>query len=120
MAQGDLAGVAHEDVQPDGDDAVNNDQVQQVDGYAQKVGLDDKPGQQNQNHQKNDGPSQNGFALEEFNILVIGPLDIHASHLARNSNYHCRLPQKRCDSIEFGGEIARIIWGGGSFRMRTR
>ncbi len=44
MAQGDLAGVSYEDIQADGHDAVNDDEVQKVNGNAQKVGLGDKPG----------------------------------------------------------------------------
>jgi hypothetical protein len=78
MAQGDLAGVSHKDVQADGDDAVNDDEIQKVNGNAQKVGLGYEPGQEEEDGKEDDGPNQNGFAFEKFNIFIIGPLDIHS------------------------------------------
>jgi hypothetical protein len=47
------------------------------------VGLGYEPGQDDEDGQEDDRPGQDGFALKEFNIFVIGPLDIHASHLAK-------------------------------------
>jgi hypothetical protein len=81
VAQGDLAGETHEDIQPDGDDAVNDDEIQKVNGDAQKVSLGYKPGQEEENGQEDDGPGQNSFTLKEFNILIIGSFDIHSPDL---------------------------------------
>jgi hypothetical protein len=60
---------------------VNDDEIQKINGNAQKVGLGYEPGQDEEDGEEDDGPNQNGFALEEFNIFVIGPLDIHSPDL---------------------------------------
>ena len=72
MAEGDLAGGAHENVQPHGQDDMDHDDVEKIDVVAGGI-----KGEGEQEKQQRHRPEQDHPALEELDIFVVIALHVH-------------------------------------------
>jgi hypothetical protein len=83
MAHGDLPCITHENVEAYSHDAMNDNQVEEINGKSQDVGFGHDPRQDEQKHEKYKRTNQNRLALKQFNIFVVRSLDVHFPTSAR-------------------------------------
>jgi hypothetical protein len=77
MAKGDLPRVPDQDVQSDGDDGVDGDEVEKIG----KV-VSSNQGKEGQGGKEYQGPKQGHLALEKPDVLIMIPFHIHAPSMS--------------------------------------